>query len=337
MKPELTQARTCKNCGKALPIHLRADAMYCPPRMGEPRCSDITKARLIKQLEPWERKSVHEREVIQRQMPEGAVGYRISVVLNEGLYIFPKVGSRMHFNAYGQRVKSSCFTLSELARIPITALYKIEYVGSDGNVIGHGDRFLELTKTPFGRLQARPNPTARRVSAAILAGEPVTDSIRLHELASHLGISTVELFPILASCGVQARNHARATVSRADSAIVAAAVHKARGGVQAASTNGKPAAGVLPQPAPRQGPLFEQSPMIAMSTPALLEDEFVAIGRKIEQVEKDLAQATSASMEVLDEASERPMTIQQEADRLTGISFADGPFRADRARDDTHN
>ena len=327
MKPELTQSRTCRDCGRALPLNLRIDAIYCPARRGERRCGSATKKRLISQLEPWERSSIQERETIQTHMLPGTIGYRISIVLDDSLYIFPKMGAKYHYNAYGQRIKGGYFTFGELARIPITALYKIEYVGSDGGIIVGEPRFLHLTKTPLGRLRARPNPTARRVLAASLVGDPETDSVRLYQLASHLGVSTVELYPILTACGINARRHARSSVSRQECDKIVKAFQSAAGSIKTAGIEETPDAKSARQAGPHERTDAGAQPMMIMSAPAVLDEEFRIIERTITRAQQDLSDTTAASVKMIDSAMEHAASVVDEADKLTGLSFASRPAR----------
>lgn len=324
MKPELTQSRTCRRCGKALPIEARSDAIYCPNRKGERRCRSKTKASELKQLEPWERKSLQERTAIQRCMPEGAIGYRISFVRDDSLYLFPKLGSNFHYDAYGQRVKGGYFRLHELPRIPLSAVYKIEYIGADGSVLEAGACFMELSRTPRGRCATRPNPTARQVSAALLAGEPLAGTVRLSQLASHLGLSLMELVPLIGRCGIRALPHARATVSGAECARITAEYHRERGGdgSNAAASTGT---GVQESGSStaHQGSEPNPSPMVVMTTPTALAEEFRIIQRKMERIEQELAEATAASSKLIEAAKERAATTETEADALTGVSFPD--------------
>lgn len=325
MMPELTQVRTCKRCGKALPINMRTDAMYCPARKGEKRCRTDTKETLIQQLEPWERKSLQERAAIQSRMPKGAAGYRISIVLNDSLYIFPKVGARFHYNAYGHRVKGSYIQLKELARVPKSALYKIEYVDADGSVIETGACFMSLSRTPRGRISATANPTSRRVSAAIWAGAPIEDSTRVSQLASHLGISTVEILPVIARCGINVRPHARSSVSRAECAVIAAEIQRWRGVVKSENVE-TPSGAEDGRQSPAQGGIAHTPhPMVVMTTPGVLEEEFRTIGRRLAGVEKDLATLTVASNTIVAAAVNGATSVEREGDKLSGISFANGP------------
>lgn len=324
MRPELTQSRTCRRCGKALPIELRSDAIYCPDRKGERRCRTKTKASQIKQLEPWERKSIQERATIQRCMPEGAIGYRISFVRDDSLYLFPKLGSNFHYDAYGQRVKGGYFRLHELPRVPLSAVYKIEYIGADGSVLDAGACFMELSRTPRGRCTTGPNPTSRQVSAALLMGEPLPGSIRLSQLASHLGLSLVELVPLIGRCGIRALPHGRATISGADCARITAEYQREKEGARPNGPAGaRPGVQEGGPSAVHEGMEPSPIPMIVMTTPAALEDDFRIIQRKMDRVAQELADATAAGSKMIEAATECTVSTGTEADRLSGIAFPD--------------